>query len=176
KEGHQAIPQVLVHRPLVAVYCLSHEPQHLVHHLVHHLGVHLLCQLRGVSHISKQYRHLLALPFQGTARGENLLSQVPGGIRCWGGKTGCRSWRLRQIAATRITETAPRWIHLAACRAYCFELGATGVTEPCSRRIRMLTLWTVHGVPPPCRHGYLHPGVHLTRRPDGTLRQDRGVY
>ena len=59
--------------------------------------------------------------------------------------------------ATRVTEVAPRRIHLAACRAYYFEFGATGVTKRRSYWIRVLTLWTVHGVTPPCRRGFLHP-------------------
>ena len=98
----------------------------------------------------------LRSPSRALRAAENLVGQVSGGIRRWGGNTGCRRWRLRQIVATGVTEAAPRRIHLAACRAYHFEFGATGVTEQRSRWIRVLTLWTVHGVPPPCRRGFLH--------------------
>ena len=157
KEGHHAIAGVLVDGALEAVYLSAHQPEAVIHDLVHHFGIEIPGQGREAGRIGEEYGDLLAFPFQGTAGAENLVGQMPGGIRCWGGNTGCRRWRLRQIVATGVTEAAPRRIHLAACRAYYFEFGTTGVTEPRPHWIRVLTLWTVHGVPPPCRRGFLHP-------------------
>src|SRR5262249_15217116 len=79
--------------------------------------------------------------------GENLLHKVSGGIGRRGGKAGRRRCGLGQVVATGVAETTPWGIHPATPRAYRCELGATGVAEPRPRRIRMLTLCAVHGVP-----------------------------
>ena len=44
------------------------------------LGVDLLGEIHRPLHVGEKHRHLLALAFEGAARGEDLLGEVTGGI------------------------------------------------------------------------------------------------
>src|SRR5262249_2159851 len=70
------------------------------------LGVKVFDQFGGIFDVGKQHRHLLALAFEGTLGGENLLDQMTGGItdrrlgRCGRG----RGWLLAEWGAALSTE------------------------------------------------------------------------
>jgi len=89
EEGHNAIAQHLVHRALKAVHGVHHVAQSGVQEGLGLFRVEIPDQLGGAFEIGKQHGHLLALAFQRTARGEDLLREIRGGIRQRGGRRRC---------------------------------------------------------------------------------------
>ena len=91
KQGHNAIAQDLIHRPLKAVHGVHHVLQRGIEEALRGFGVEVTDQLRRALEVGKEHRDLLALAFQGTAGREDLLREIRGGIRqgcgrrrCWG--------------------------------------------------------------------------------------------
>ena len=107
EQGHHPVARVLVDRALEAVHLGRDALEAAVDDVVHDLGVELLGEGGETRHVREQHRDLLALAFQGTARGENFLGQVFRRIGercllrgpCWrcrlGGRTGRPSKRGR---------------------------------------------------------------------------------
>ena len=85
EERHDAIPQHLVHRALIAVHGVHHAVQGRVQELLGGLGVEVPDQLGGVFDIGEQHRHLLALAFQVMARVKDFFGEM-----WWGIGQGCR--------------------------------------------------------------------------------------
>jgi hypothetical protein len=78
EQRHHAIAGVLVDRALKPVH-LGRDPlEAVVDDLVYLLGVEPLSHGRETREVGKEHGHLAALPFEGTAGGEDLLRQVPG--------------------------------------------------------------------------------------------------
>ena len=65
KQGHDAIAGVLVDGALEAVHFCGDALEAAVDDVVHHLRVELLSEGGETSHVGKQHRDLLALPFEG---------------------------------------------------------------------------------------------------------------
>jgi hypothetical protein len=76
EQGHNPVAHDLVHGPLAAVHRGHHALQHRVEELARLLGVAVGQQLQRAFEISKEHRDLLALPFQSTLRGQDLLDQM----------------------------------------------------------------------------------------------------
>ena len=80
EQRHDAIAHDLVDGALVAVHGVHHAFEHGVEELPGLLGIAVGQQLHRALQIGKEHRDLLALAFQGTAGGEDLLGQVWRGI------------------------------------------------------------------------------------------------
>ena len=76
KQRHDAIAHDLVDRALVAVHGRHHVFQDRIEELPGLLGVALGQQFHGAFEVGKQHGDLLALAFQGTAGGEDLLREI----------------------------------------------------------------------------------------------------
>ena len=80
EERHDAVPGVLVHRPLEAMHALGEDLEEAVHDPVPVLGVELLGELHRPLHVGEEDRHLLALALEGLARGQDFLREVLGRV------------------------------------------------------------------------------------------------
>jgi hypothetical protein len=80
EERHDPVPHHLVDRSLVAVHGLHHVLEHGVEQLPGLLGIAVGEKLHRAPEIGEEYRHLLALPFKGALRRENLLGEVFRGV------------------------------------------------------------------------------------------------
>jgi hypothetical protein len=97
KQGHDAIAHDLIHRSLVAMHGCHHALQHRIKELPGLLGIAVGQQLHGAFEIREQHGDLLALPFEGTAGGEDVLGEIRRGIGAWATRLvdGCGSPRRR---------------------------------------------------------------------------------
>ena len=73
EQRHNAVTHDLVHGALIAVHRFHHTFQHRVEELPRLLGVAIGEELQRALHVGEEHRHLLALPFQRRAGGENLF-------------------------------------------------------------------------------------------------------
>ena len=76
KQRHNAIAHDLVDRPLIAMHRCHHPFQHRIEELPGLLRVAVGQQFHRALQVGKQHGDLLALAFQGTAGGEDLLRQI----------------------------------------------------------------------------------------------------
>ena len=147
EQGHNAIAEHLVHRALEAVHGVHHAVQRRVEELLGGFGVEAANQLGGVFEIGKQHRHLLALACQGTAGGENLLGQMPGGIDLGSGKGPCGLYRGGSGAQT-LSALGAEFCLWRCCKAtgwadHLQPLAAL-LAEPGRGTIVMLAMRTLH--------------------------------
>ena len=89
KQRHDAIAHHLVDGALVAVHGLHHAFEHRVEELAGLLGVAVGQQLHRALQVGKEHGHLLALAFEGSLGGEDLLGQMARGVA--GGGLGLRA-------------------------------------------------------------------------------------
>jgi hypothetical protein len=75
-QGHHPIPGVLVNCAFETVHLCGDRLEAAINNLVHLFWIQLLGQGREASHIGEQDGNLATLPFQGTARAQDLLGQV----------------------------------------------------------------------------------------------------
>jgi hypothetical protein len=80
EQGHNAITHDLIHRAFIAMDRRHHPCQHRIKQLPGVLGIAVGKEFHRPFEIGKEHGHLLALPFQGAPRGENLLGQIGGGV------------------------------------------------------------------------------------------------
>jgi hypothetical protein len=73
KQGHNAIAHHLVHRAFVPVHGIHHALQYRVEELPRLLRIAIGEEFHGAFEVGKQHRDLLALPFERTAGGQDLL-------------------------------------------------------------------------------------------------------
>src|SRR6266850_8531502 len=143
KEGHEAVAQELIDGALVPVDLLEHQRKGTVHQLVHVFRVELLGNRREPRDIGEQYRYLLALPFEGSSRGQDLFGQVPGGIAERG--LEWRGWRLPGKGGGALpAERKPGQVHEAALQTAEAERAGTLTTKPHPLRIVKLTAGAAH--------------------------------
>jgi hypothetical protein len=83
KQGHDAIAHDLIHGALVAVHGLHHAFEHGIENRARLLRVAVGQQLHGAFEVGKQHGDLLALAFQGTFGGEDLLGEIGRGVGEW---------------------------------------------------------------------------------------------
>ena len=107
KERHDAIAHDLVDRALVAVHGGHHAFQDGIEELPGLLGVALGQQFHGAFEVGKQHGDLLALAFQGTAGGEDLLSQIGWRVAEGAGRRWRRCWSRGEAASPVQTNTVP---------------------------------------------------------------------
>lgn len=79
KQGHDAITGELVNRPFIVMHLAGQDVKTTVHDRMYTLGVYLFGERAKTGDIGKDDGDLLPFPFQGTAGGQNFVSQVPGG-------------------------------------------------------------------------------------------------
>ena len=84
KERHDAIAHDLVDGAFIAMHRLHHALQDGVEQLPGLLRVALGQEFQRTFEIRKQHGDLLALAFEGTARGENFFGQVGRRVGEWG--------------------------------------------------------------------------------------------
>jgi hypothetical protein len=80
KERHDSVPEELIHGPFVAVHLGQHQLEGLAHQAVDVFRVEPLREGGEPRDVHEEDRHLLALPFEGAARGQDLFREVFGGI------------------------------------------------------------------------------------------------
>ena len=73
EEGHDPVAPKLADRALQTVDFIHQDPAAAVHDPVHLLRVKPFRQGSEAGHVGEHHRHQLALPFQGTARGQDLI-------------------------------------------------------------------------------------------------------
>ena len=81
EERHYAVAHDLVDDALVTVNSLHHQFEHRIQNLPRLLRVAVSEQLHGSLEVGEEHRHLLALTFEGTFRGDNPLGEVLGNMR-----------------------------------------------------------------------------------------------
>src|SRR5262245_57548282 len=80
EKGHDAVAGILVHRTFEAVNAVTEDLAEAVQDLVPLFGIDLLGEVHRALHVSKEYRHLLALALEGGLRLQDLLGEVFWGI------------------------------------------------------------------------------------------------
>ena len=78
EQGHDAVAQYLVDRALVAMHGVHHAVQGGIQEPLGGFGVEVGDELGRPFQVGKQHRDLLALAFQRTPGGEDLLGQMGG--------------------------------------------------------------------------------------------------
>jgi hypothetical protein len=76
EQGHDAIPQHLIDRALIAMHGVHHALQHRIEQLPGFLGVAVGQQFHGALQVGKQHGDLLALAFEDSTGSEDLFGQV----------------------------------------------------------------------------------------------------
>ena len=97
KQRHEAVAEELIDGALVPVYRVEAALEEAVEQRMHGLGSQALGQGGRVGNVAEEHRHRLALPFQGAARGEDLLGEMFRGVGerrtvLAAGKGRCRVW------------------------------------------------------------------------------------
>ena len=92
EEGHKTIAQELVDGAFIAVHSVERQGEEAVEQRVHRLRSQPFSQGSGVGQIAEQHRDLLAFALQGTAGGQNLLSEVRWGVGEWLTFLGAGGW------------------------------------------------------------------------------------
>src|SRR5215471_14204452 len=80
KQRHKTIAKKLVDGAFIAVYSVECQGEKAVEQSMHCLGSQPFSQRSGVRQVAEQHRDLLALALQGTAGGEDFLSEVQWGV------------------------------------------------------------------------------------------------
>jgi hypothetical protein len=86
-------PNTWVDCALVAMHGVHHAVQGGIQEPLGGFGVEVGDELGGAFQVGKQHRDLLALAFQGTPSGENLLGQMGGCVGQWRTVLGAGWWR-----------------------------------------------------------------------------------
>jgi hypothetical protein len=87
EESHEAVAQELVDSPLVAVHSFGHQSESPAHELVHRLRIQPFGELGRLYDIAKEHCNLLALTFERALERKDLLGEVLGSVRRYGGET-----------------------------------------------------------------------------------------
>jgi hypothetical protein len=80
KQRHDPVAHNLIDRALIAVHRVHHALEHRVEQCTRFLGVPVGQQFHGALEVGKEHGDLLALAFQGTAGGQDLLRQIGGRV------------------------------------------------------------------------------------------------
>ena len=80
EQRHDAVAGKLVDETLEVLDTLGEDVEEALHDLRPRLGVHLLGELHRALHVREQHGDLLALAFEGAARGEDLLGEMLGRV------------------------------------------------------------------------------------------------
>jgi hypothetical protein len=145
EQRHDPVAHDLIHRALVAVDGLHHPFQDGVEKLPGLLRIAVGQQLHRALEVGEQHRDLLALAFQGTLGGEDLLGEVLGSVGLRGAEPrgGGRLDR-RQPLTALAAELCAGPIRLTATWAGRFEASPTLVAERRVGRVLVLAPGTLH--------------------------------
>jgi hypothetical protein len=80
EQGHDAVPQHLIHRALEAVHGGHHALQGRIEELLRGFGIEATDEFCGVLEVGKEHGDLFALAFQSGAGGENLVGEMGRGV------------------------------------------------------------------------------------------------
>ena len=84
EDRHDPVAEHLVHGALVVMDRLHHPLEDGVEELPRFFRITVGKQLHRPLEVGEQHRHLLSLALEGSARGEDLLGEVLGGVRLRG--------------------------------------------------------------------------------------------
>ena len=144
EQGHQAVTEELVHRALVAVHRLGHQPERVVHELVHGLRIQTLGQARGLDDVAEQHGHLLALALERASRHQDLLGEVLRGVCAWRAEL----WRWGRGLCSRPgafgAKLRSRGERGATVRAGARQRGGTFLAELGRQSVLVLAPGTLH--------------------------------
>ena len=142
EERHQPIAEELVHRALVAMDRLGHEPQDAVHDLVHRLRLELGGQPRGIDQVAEHDADLFPLPLHRPPRGQDPIDEV-----------------LRRVGVRRLLRALVEGLATAATEARFGLVGeAARGTQALDRRAAGAAKATTGTVIDPAAKA-LHPGA-----------------
>jgi hypothetical protein len=149
EQRHDPVAHDLIDRALVAVDGLHHPFEHGVEELPGFFRILVGQQLHRPFQVREQDRDLLALPFEGTLGGEDLLGEVLGGVGLGGVESRPRH-RVRGLGSaepltTLLAELGAELIRGAATRARSFEPSPTLLTEDGIAGVLVLAADTRHG-------------------------------
>jgi hypothetical protein len=99
EQRHDPVAGILVDGTFEAVDSIGQDREEAIHDLVPFLGIDLLGEVHRPLHVGEQDRHLLALPFEGGARGQDLFGEVFRSIRTRIGNSLYNRRRLDRPAA-----------------------------------------------------------------------------
>src|SRR5437870_11286843 len=103
EERHYAVAGELGDGALEAMHALGEEGSEALHDVVEHFRIGLLGEVHRSLHVGEEDRHLLAFAFEGGARGEDLLGEMPRRVGR-GGPLGSRRGDSGQQGAAVPTE------------------------------------------------------------------------
>jgi hypothetical protein len=150
KEGHDAVTHDLIHGPFVAVHGCYQALQHGIEECAGVLGVAVGQQLQRAFQVGEQHGDVLALAFQGTPRGQDLLDQMARGItnrwletwRAWRGSLPAerRAAFATELRSGRIVSPTPEAVGPQGTATLDAELTAVEILR--------LAVWAAHGGSP----------------------------
>jgi hypothetical protein len=108
EERHDAVAHHLIDRALVVMDGIHHQREDGIENLARLLGIAVGQQFHGPLQVSEEHGDLLALPFEGRLRGEDLLGEVPGSVGL--GRGEARLSGLVERRRTLAAELVPRRI------------------------------------------------------------------
>jgi hypothetical protein len=124
KQRHDAITHDLIDGALAAVHGVHHAFEHRIQQRARLFRVAVGQQLHRAFEVGKEHRDLLALTFQGRARGQDLLHEMRGGVAAGG---------LRVSSQRGGARVARGWHEGRATVATKLELGRIGIPAPGTR-------------------------------------------
>jgi hypothetical protein len=141
EERHDAVAHHLVHRALVVMDGLHHPLEDGIEELAGLLGITIREQLERASDVGEEDGDLLALAFEGAARGQDPGGEVGRSVR---GRA--RGWTLLRIerAAAVFAEAAGGGVTVAAGRAGELEAGTAVAAELRGGEVRVPALRAGH--------------------------------
>ena len=96
EQRHDAVPEKLIDRALVAVNRVQDHLEGAVHDGVDLLGIQALGHRREAGHVGEHHGDLLALSLDGALRREDLLGEMPRGVRGGRGESLGNAGRFRR--------------------------------------------------------------------------------
>jgi hypothetical protein len=144
EEGHDAVAEELIHRPLIAVHLGQHQLEGAVHEAMDFFRVTPFGERSKPGDIHEQHRHLLALTFESAPGGQDLLSKVFGGICLRRREAGWPGGQATNRLPALETELSARRQLGTAQGARQRETSATLQAKFRLRRVRVLAPGALH--------------------------------
>ena len=131
EEGHEAVAQELVDRPLVPVHGGQRQLEEAVQEVVHGLGADVLGQCRGALEVAEEDGHHLPLPLDGAPGGQDLVSEMLRRVAGWRGvfKRLDRTLDSVKPPAALCAEFIPRRVVVAALRTGSLQASSALAAE-----------------------------------------------
>jgi hypothetical protein len=148
EQRHHAVAGVLIDRALEAMHLGRDQVETTIDDRVNVLGIAPLGERAEAREVGEEHGHLPPLAFEGGARLENLVREVPRRVRrsrlgrdaprCRGrlrADGGRRVWIGQQRASALVAKTTSRQVGMLASRTDRVQAHATAATELCAGRV-----------------------------------------